>query len=60
MDCCDFYVSGVQIVTWIESALLFVLLLWFLLVALLKCATCFARMGRGGKPKPIKLESNAN
>ena len=49
-----------QIVTWIEAMVLFLLLLWFALVALLKCATCCARLGRGGKPKPTKLESNGN
>ena len=50
-------VSGVQIVTWVESVLLFLLLLWFALVALLKFATCCARMG-SGKPKPTKLEND--
>ena len=52
-------ISGAQIVTWIEATVLFLLLLWFSLVSLLKCATCCARMG-SGKAKPTKLENDTD
>ena len=41
-----------QIVTWIEAGVLFLLLIWFVLVNLLNCATTCCRPP---KNKPTKL-----